>query len=70
LAKYITNKAVKILEEMLTEELDEEEQATVYYYLFECLNKNTHQAKAAQLYESLYSATPKYAYKVRLEKLK
>lgn len=64
------SEAFAILQTLLLEKLQEPEEAAIYYHLYEIEKTEEFRKKAIVLYEKLYAVTPKYSYRVRLEKLK
>lgn len=69
-ASNASKESYAMLQALLLENLEPEEQAAVYYHLFEILKETNYRQQALSLYEGLYAETPKYAYKIRLEKLR
>ncbi|HHH49719.1 MAG TPA: tetratricopeptide repeat protein, partial [Saprospiraceae bacterium] len=66
-----TQKAIKDLKKLLTQNLDERELAATHYELNKFfLDDNVHRKKAFELYQKLYEASPQHLFKLRLDALK
>lgn len=70
LLKHKTEKNIKALSEMLSEkDITKEQEAHIYYELYQLEKKEEYKNSAIDLYKSLYENIPKYEYKVKLREL-
>jgi len=66
----ISDEGVRLLEKLLTNNQEDEKQANVYYELFKITpDHKTARSRALKLYTKLYSKTPKFIYKKRINRL-
>ena len=63
-------KAVTLLSEMLIQTKNKAEQADLHYELYQCgVAREEHRKEVLRLYQELYTKTPKFEWKKRIEEL-